>query len=162
LIQFFSTISYHHRRHPLIAPDEIPGDAYSIPPKDAKLADGHSGRHKYVTYKLGPEDSDPDNMDLQPKSPNEFDQAQQDLAEDLVRKGQQIEYLIRRLPGIGTGEQEQNEEIQRLAEEVRNVERQRREKRKEMRECLKQLDNVVMGMSRSVNVPPDGRSDDAS
>jgi len=31
-----------------------------------------------------------------------------------------------------------------------------------MRECLKQLDNVVMGMSRSVNVPPDGRSDDAS
>ena len=155
LIQFFSTISYHHRRHPLIAPDSAPGDAYSNPPADAALRDGHSGRHRYVNYKLGPEDADPENMDLQPQPPDEFDQAQHDLAEDLVRQGQQIEYLIRRLPGINTGEKEQTEAIERLAEQVRQMEVRRKEKRKEMRECLKQLDDVVMGMATSVNVPDD-------
>lgn len=110
-----------------------------------------------MDYKLGPEDADPENMDLQPQSPTDFDQAQQDLAEDLIRKGQQIEYLIRRLPGINSEEKEQNEEIERLAEQVRHMEVRRKEKRKKMRECLHQLDDVVMGMAKSINVPDGGR-----
>jgi hypothetical protein len=153
LIQFFSAVSYHHRRHPLIAPEPSPGDEYSKPPKDAILHDGHSGRHRYVNYKLGPEDADPQSMDLQPQPPNEFDQAQQDLAEDLVMKTQQIEFLIRRLPGINSDEKDQYEEIEKLAEQVRQMEIRRKEKRREMRECLKQLDDVVMGMAKSVNIP---------
>ena len=161
LIQFFSTVSYHHRRHPLIAPEPTPGDEYSKPPKDAVLLDGHSGRHRYVNYKLGAEDSDPQSMDLQPQPPNVFDQAQDTLAEDLIVKAQQIEDLIRRLPGIRSDEKSQYEEIERLAEQVRQMEVRRKEKRKEMRECLQQLDDVVMGMAKSIKVP-NGERDSSS
>jgi hypothetical protein len=151
LIQFFSTLSYHHRRHPLIAPDPTPGDPYSEPARGSLFEEGQSARHRYVKPQLGPEDTDPQTMDLQPQPPVVFDQAQQDLAEDLVRKTQQIEYLIRRLPGINSDEKDQYEEIEQLAEQVTQMEVRRRAKRKEMRECLKQLDDVVMGMARSVD-----------
>lgn len=152
LIQFFSTVSYNSRRHPLIAPEPVPGDPYTQPPRD--IVSG-TGRHRYVNYKLGQEDTDP-SVDLRPQSPDVFDQAQQDLAEDLVMKAQQIEYLIKRLPGLGQGEEQQNAEIRRLVEEVKEMEVKRREKRKEMRKCLEQLDHVVMGMSRSVDAPESG------
>lgn len=147
-VQFFSTVSYNARRHPLVGPDPDPRDPFTKTPRDAIIA---GGRHNYVQYKLGPEDAGADSIDLQPQSPEVFDQAQQDLAEDLVVKAQQIEYLIRRLPGLVQGEEEQNAEIRRLVEEVKEMEVQRKEKRKEMRQCLEQLDNVVMGMARSID-----------
>jgi mediator of RNA polymerase II transcription subunit 21 len=150
LIQFFSTISHNHRRHPLVAPDPVPGEPYSNPPRDAILQKGHSGRHRYVQYDLRGEDTNPD-TDLQPHVPDDFDREQQELAEDLVRKCQQIEYLIRRLPGLGHDENEQNEEIKSLVEQVRQMEARKKEKRREMKECLKQLDDVVLGMATSID-----------
>ena len=146
LTQFFSTVSYLALRHPLIAPDPIPGDPYTEPPKD-ESATGTSTKHRYVTTKVQTEDT---SMGLQPVPPPQFDHAQQELAEDLVRKGQQIEYLIRNLPGLGRGEEQQAKEIQELVVKVRELEVVRKQKRKEMRECVQQLDDVVLGMSRSI------------
>ena len=146
LVQFFSTVSYNVRRHPLIAPDPVTGDPYTNTTHDDSVS---KDRHRYVSYKLGPEDTDP-SVDLRPQDPDVFDQAQQELAEDLIMKAQQIEYLIKRLPGLGQGEEEQNADIQRLVGEVQDMEIQRKAKRKEMRKCLEQLDHVVMGMAQSV------------
>lgn len=38
-----------------------------------------------------------------------------------------------------------------LVEKVREMERRRKEKRREMRQCAKRLENVVMGMAESVD-----------
>lgn len=98
LTQFFSTVSYLSLRHPLVAPEPIAGEPYTQPPKDESLHDENltissgSTRHRYTNMKVGEEDAA---MGLQPVPPATFDRAQQDLAEDLIRKGQQIECLIR-------------------------------------------------------------------
>ena len=153
LTQYFSTISYLSLRHPLVAPEPIPGEPYTQPPKDEALQGSDVSsvgpmRHRYATTKIHDEDT---SMGLQPVSPAQFDQAQQDLAEDLVRKGQQIEDLIRNLPGLGRGEEQQVQEIQELVVKVREMEKRRRRKRREMRECVRQLDDLVLGMATSIN-----------
>lgn len=151
LTQFFSTVSYLTLRHPLISPEPIPGDPYTQPAKDDRLqagVDSASTRHRYANIRLHEEDI---SMGLQPVPPAQFDDAQKELADDLVRKGQQIEYLIRNLPGLGRGEDQQAKEIQELVVKVREMETVRKQKRREMRECVRQLDDLVLGMSTSIN-----------
>ena len=140
LTQFFSTVSYLSQRHPLVAPQPIPGDPLTLPPRDEN------------TTRPGNEDQ-AEPYPLRPVSPDYFERSQRELAEDLVRKGQQIEYLIERLPGLGQGEEQQAEDIRQLAVQVKEMEVLRKQKRKEMSECVRQLDNVVMGMAKSINVP---------
>ena len=89
-------------------------------------------------------------MGLQSVPPADFDHAQKELADDLVRKGQQIEYLIRNLPGLGRGEEQQAREIQELVVKIREMETVRKQKRREMRGCVRQLDDLVLGMSTSI------------
>jgi mediator of RNA polymerase II transcription subunit 21 len=149
LTQFFSTVSYLALRHPVVAPEPVPGEPYTYPPKDeASEEQNGSTKHQYSTIKLHEEDT---SMGLQPVPAAQFEQAQQELAEDLVRKGQQIEHLIRNLPGLGRGEEQQAKEIQELIIEVREMEARRKQKRREMREYVQQLDNVILGMSSSIN-----------
>ena len=92
---------------------------------------------------------------LRPAAPEVFASAQRELSDDLVTKAQQIEYLISRLPGIGRGEDQQAEEIRILVEKVREMEARRKEKRREMRECVRRLDAVVLGMAESVEYDAD-------
>lgn len=152
LTQFFSTVSYLTLRHPLIFPETIPGDPYTQPSKEDTLRDG--ARHRYSSLRLHEEDI---SMGLQPVPPTDFDHAQKDLADDLVRKGQQIEYLIRNLPGLGRGEEQQAKEIQELVVKVAEMESVRKQTRREMRECVRQLDDLVLGMSTSIK-PGNGQS----
>ena len=158
LTQFFSTISYLSQRHPLIAPDPDPSDPFTNPPTltstqtpnpnpETPSQPSASGSG----IQPGPEDTDRSSYPLRPAPPQTFAHAQRELAEDLVQKGQQIELLISRLPGIGRGEEQQKEEIRVLVEKVRSMEKKRKEKRKEMRECVRRLDSVVAGMAESVD-----------
>ena len=140
LTQFFSTVSYLSQRHPLVAPAPIHGDSYTNPPKDEN------------TSKPGIEDQQ-EPFALRPVSPDRFAKSQNELAEDLVRKAQQIQYLIERLPGLGKDEQQQKEDIEQLVEQVKAMELLRKQKRKEMRDCVRQLDDVVLRMATSINIP---------
>ena len=154
LTQFFSTVSYLALRHPLVAPEPIPGDPYTQPSKEDAAQDGisypsnTSSRHRYTFMKPREEDAE---MGLQPIPPAAFDRAQQELADDLIRKGQQIEYLIQNLPGLGRDEEEQAREIKQLVIQVREMEALRKQKRRELRQCVQQLDDVVLGMATSIN-----------
>ena len=118
----------------------MPGDPYTNPPKDE------------TTTRPGNEDT-AEPYPLRPVSPDHFERAKKELAEDLVRKGRQIEYLIEKLPGLSRGEEQQAEDIKLLVEQVKETEALRKQKRKEMRECVRQLDNVIMGMAKSISVP---------
>jgi mediator of RNA polymerase II transcription subunit 21 len=156
LTQFFSTVSYLSQRHPLIAPDPDPTDPYTNPPSaiaGTQQQTPNPGDEAAPSSGIlpGPEDTDRSVYPLRPAPPPVFADAQRELAEDLVLKGQQIELLISRLPGIGRGQEEQAEEIKILAQKVRDMEEKRKAKRKEMREYVGRLDEVIMGMSESIH-----------
>ncbi|KIW14689.1 hypothetical protein PV08_07473 [Exophiala spinifera] len=160
LTQFFSTVSYLSQRHPLVAPEPDPSDPYTNPPAQIQQTPNPDGGAAQTSSSgggllPGPEDTDRSVYPLRPAAPNVFASAQRELAEDLVTKAQQIEFLISRLPGIGRGEEEQAREIQQLVEKVRQMEVRRKEKRKEMRECVRRLDSVVLGMAQSVDYEED-------
>lgn len=77
-----------------------------------------------------------------PDTPEVFQAALRELSRDLIMKEQQIEYLVGVLPGIGTSERDQNERIQALEVELRQVEQERRvalQERDDMVDTLGQL-----------------------
>jgi len=142
MIQQFSTYSYLSQRHPLQPPRAIPGLRFTSE-KIALAAPPHG--------KPGDEDTERAPYPLQPQDPQIFNEAQHELAEDLISKAQQIQQLIAKLPGIDQDKSQQAESIEKLVAEVEEMEKARREKRREMHQLVKRLDAVVGGMSRSIN-----------
>lgn len=132
--QIFSTTSYLSQRHPLAPP---PSDPYS---------------RNVITP--GREDTDPAQTahPLHPVSQEVFAESQVQLSEDLVRKFQQILKLVEKLPGGDRGEVQQKEEVRRLTEELRGVELERKESRRQMKVLAGRLDAVVAGMSTNIEM----------
>lgn len=137
LIQFFSVYSYNAQRHPLEPPAAIPGLAFTA----------------LKQTEPGPEDTDPTKTayPLQPVDQKTFDEAQEELAEDLVLKTQQIQRLIADLPGIDQDQSQQAEVIRKLVGEVEDMDKATRAKRREMRQLVKRLDALLGGMSTSID-----------
>jgi len=142
MIQHFSTYSYLSQRHPLQPPRETPGLRFTSQKID--LAAPPKGQP-------GEEDTTKAPYPLQPQDPQAFEEAQNELAEDLILKAQQIQQLIAKLPGIDQDETQQAEDIKKLIADVDEMEKMRRAKRREMHQLVKRLDAVVGGMSRSIN-----------
>lgn len=131
--QYYASICYNLSRHSLVPPAQT-SDPYSVPVKEE------------------PKDEDAGEdlvRPLRPDSPTTFTANQLQLVRDLVIKEQQIEYLIKVLPGIGTSEKEQEERIRSLDKELRQMQEQRKQKWKEMRATVKKLENVIMGVASS-------------
>ncbi|KAF7511951.1 hypothetical protein GJ744_003184 [Endocarpon pusillum] len=129
--QYYASVCYNISRHSLVPPLQT-SDPYSAPIKEE------------------PKDEDAGEdlvRPLRPDSPTTFAANQLQLVRDLVIKEQQIEYLVKVLPGIGTSEQEQEERIRSLEKELRQVQEQRKQKRREMRVTVKRLENVIMGVA---------------
>lgn len=155
LTQYFSTVSYLSQRHPLIAPDPDPNDPFTNPPTAIAAAsqtpNPDNSQSSTSVIQPGLEDTERSAYPLRPAAPQVFANAQRELAEDLVQKGQQIELLISRLPGVGRDAEQQAEDIKVLVQKVREMEEKRKAKRRDMRECVKRLDEVIMGMSQSID-----------
>lgn len=71
-----------------------------------------------------------------------------ELAQDLIVKEQQIEYLISSLPGLDNSERDQEQSIKDLEEELKVAEVQRLEAVKEKEEVLAKLDQVLRSTRR--------------
>ncbi|OCL11486.1 CSE2-domain-containing protein [Glonium stellatum] len=69
-----------------------------------------------------------------------------ELARDLIVKEQQIEYLIARLPGIGTSERAQRARIAALERQLREVEAQRVEAVREKERLLERVAGRIGGV----------------
>ncbi|KAJ5613200.1 hypothetical protein N7510_006394 [Penicillium lagena] len=78
-----------------------------------------------------------------PDSPRTFAARQRELARDLIIKEQQIEYLISVLPGIGASEAEQEAKIRELEGELREVERERIVRVRELKRLRGRLEGVL-------------------
>ncbi|KAJ2998610.1 hypothetical protein NUW58_g260 [Xylaria curta] len=104
---------------------------------------------------LGPRDQivvipkqEADQQEVDPHPEDVFRAAQVELAQDLITKEQQIEYLISILPGLDNSEQDQERNIRELEEELKVAEAQRQEAIKEREETLARLNAVICSIRR--------------
>ncbi|KAI9054976.1 hypothetical protein LZ554_002119 [Drepanopeziza brunnea f. sp. 'monogermtubi'] len=116
--------------------------------------------HKHHDYqKLNPNDTirqepkneegvAPTDPDVTPDPADVFKAAQRELAQDLILKEQQIEYLISSLPGLGNSEKDQEHMIRTLEEELKVAEDERRGALMEKEEVLGRLEGVIRGIKR--------------
>ena len=90
----------------------------------------------------------PSNADNGPDSPRTFASAQQELAQDLLIKARQIEYLIGVLPGVEKSETEQETRIRVLEGELRGAEEERKSAVADMEGWRERLEVVLGGVRR--------------
>ncbi|KAJ5923700.1 Mediator complex subunit Med21 [Penicillium verhagenii] len=159
--QFYATLGYlstYHDNSPALPPPDVPNVVPALakmtknetsPPIPASLAAKGdtveaAGRASPPAQPpqqpgaaapgLGPPLAGEDpNQPPQADSPRTFASRQRELARDLIIKEQQIEYLISVLPGIGASEAEQEARIRELEVQLRDVEREREGKARELR-----------------------------
>lgn len=77
-----------------------------------------------------------------------FKDGQKELAQDLILKEQQIEYLISILPGLENNEKDQEQTIRQLEEELKIAEEERKSAVKEKEVVLARLDTVLRSVKR--------------
>jgi mediator of RNA polymerase II transcription subunit 21 len=77
-----------------------------------------------------------------------FKAGQKELAQDLILKEQQIEYLISVLPGLDNSEKDQEQTIRQLEEELKVAETRRKEALKEKEAILARLESVIRNVRR--------------
>lgn len=77
-----------------------------------------------------------------------FKAGQKELAQDLILKEQQIEYLISVLPGLENSEKDQELTIRQLEEELKIAEARRKEAMKEKENVLARLETVIRSVKR--------------
>jgi mediator of RNA polymerase II transcription subunit 21 len=77
-----------------------------------------------------------------PLPADQFKAGQTELAQDLILKEQQIEYLISMLPGLDNSENDQQKRMKELEEELRVAEEARQQALKGKEEVLTELETV--------------------
>jgi len=91
---------------------------------------------------------DPREREVDPYPPEVFSAGQKELAQDLILKEQQIEYLISVLPGLKNSEKDQEQTIRQLEEELKVAETRRQEAVKEKAAVLARLESVIRSVKR--------------
>ncbi|KAF8859110.1 CSE2-domain-containing protein [Acephala macrosclerotiorum] len=86
--------------------------------------------------------------DVDPKPADVFKAGQRELAQDLILKEQEIEYLISRLPGLENSEKDQEQSIKQLEEDLKAAEVERIAAVKEKEEVLAKLESVIRSVKR--------------
>ncbi|KAJ5189189.1 Mediator complex subunit Med21 [Penicillium cf. griseofulvum] len=167
--QFYATLGYlttYHDNAPTTPPPNVP-DAVpalakiaknsSAPPVPAAIANKVGGAATVAGNASPPHappqqpgaapgtarEGDDPNLPPAPDSPRTFASRQRELARDLIIKEQQIEYLISVLPGIGASEAEQETRIRELETELREVEKERAAKVRELKKLRTRLEDVL-------------------
>jgi mediator of RNA polymerase II transcription subunit 21 len=85
---------------------------------------------------------------VDPHPDDVFQAALVELAQDLITKEQQIEWLISILPGLDNSEEDQERNIRELEDELKVAETQRQEAIKQRKETLAKLDTVIRSIRR--------------
>lgn len=85
---------------------------------------------------------------MEPYPKDVFEAGQRELAQDLIIKEQQIEYLISKLPGLTHSEKDQEQRIRELEEELKLAEEMRKRAVKDKEDLLERLDEVIRNVRR--------------
>lgn len=152
LTQMYASLHYTYHRHPF---GSIPGqpqgpdfrlagdkeDDDKEDKKEKKLQNDAAAANGEVVKPAEP--STP-----APETPAKFNENLRELAQDLVLKEQQIEYIINSLPGIGNSEMDQEKRMRELEKELREVEEERERKEREKEELVDLLGEVIGKVKR--------------
>lgn len=153
LIQCFAGLNYNYHHHPYA---DIPGQPTQAPPT-VSFNDPPEGSPKPTNtltngdaQKSGQtnDEKKEDEPSDKPHSRTEHAASLRELAQGLVLKEQQIEYLIQSLPGIGSSERDQERRIRELQKELRVVEHERREKEAVRERLVDELGGWLVGRRR--------------
>ncbi|SMQ54445.1 unnamed protein product [Zymoseptoria tritici ST99CH_3D1] len=148
LTQMYASLNYVHTRHPY---GDIPDQPTQAPQADSREV----GR--VATTGDGPaagaQQGEGQNGSREPSTPspetqNTFNAALRELAQDLILKEQQIEYIINSLPGIGNSEEDQERRMRELEAELRQVEEERAQKDVERENMIDLLGEVIGKVKR--------------
>ena len=90
----------------------------------------------------------PDSYIVIPHPPAVFKAGQKELAQDLIIKEQQIEFLISELPGLKNSEKEQEQMIKQLEDELKVAEEERKKALEERKVVLEKLEEVIRSVRR--------------
>ncbi|MCJ1370417.1 RNA polymerase II mediator complex subunit [Loxospora ochrophaea] len=136
--QLYASLRYITTHHPTPSPSQSTATTAASPPSQPPPQNPHSPSR--------------------PDTPTTFSLSTKELAHDLVLKTQQIEYLVRTLPGIETSEVQQEARIKALEEELRVAERERREVVGVKEELVRRVEGVIGALGggreeREVGVP---------
>ena len=146
----FASLNYSGDHHPYAA---IPGQPDLAPETESASAPAHTNgdtqKDQAATQESQTLNGEPlPEPEPVPHSPEEFNASLRELAQALVLKEQQIEYLIHSLPGIGSSERDQEKRMRELQEELKAVEEERERAEVEREKMVEGLSNVLVGGKR--------------
>jgi mediator of RNA polymerase II transcription subunit 21 len=141
----YASLNYVHTRHPYgDIPDQPPQAPLSESREVGRAAtngDGGQAVQQQAEGETGPSTPSPETQ-------NTFNAALRELAQDLILKEQQIEYIINSLPGIGNSEADQERKMRELEVELRQVEEERAKKESERENMVDLLGEVIGKVKR--------------
>lgn len=148
----YASLDYVYTRHPY---GDIPGQVSQAPTEKSEKeattngiapANGESSQREGAVSQnaLARRDDEP----LPPEEPAAFNATLRELAQDLILKEQQIEYIVNSLPGIGNSEADQERRMAELEQELRAVEEERRKKEIEREDMVDLLGEVIGKVKR--------------
>ncbi len=120
----------------------------------------NSQRHQnYSNSSANPNHEQPTSQQEQPESssyppeqrpdtPTTFTSAQRELAQDLLLKAKQIEYLISVLPGVENSQEKQEAQIVELDAELREALEERKKAEADRQLWLGKVDGIIGGIKR--------------
>ena len=158
LTQMFASVTYIQTRHPygkfegqpdlapapLVASSSAPNSAV-VPTSAVSLTNGNAAQHSVQGGQQQPPERP---ATPPPENPTVFNAALRELAQDLVIKEQQIEYLINSLPGIGNSEADQEKRMKELEGELKTVEAERLRAEEDRERMVDVLGQVIVGASK--------------
>jgi mediator of RNA polymerase II transcription subunit 21 len=160
LTQMYASLNYIQTRHPYgVIPGQPQGPNFKLAGDDddkeeKKVKNNASGNTNGNTnghaqqqqQQQQPQQREP--ATPPPETPDKFNAALRELAQDFVLKQQQIEYIVNSLPGIGNSEQDQSRRMKELEKELREVEEERGKKELEKEELVDLLGEVILKVKR--------------
>lgn len=151
LTQMYATLNYIQTRHPY---GVIPGQPQG---PNFKLAGDDDDKEEKKSSKINANGNNNTNGDAKqqretatppPETPDRFNAALRELAQDFVLKQQQAEYIINSLPGIGNSEQDQAKRIEELGSELKEMEVVRERKEVEKEALVNALGEAILKVKR--------------
>lgn len=134
------TLALHHIR------DRAPPTAPPGQPLLTSFAEHASQSQSQATVSDPSQPQDGTEAGIKSLSPEELHKDIKELSYDLIMKEQQLEKLIRQLPGVGNSERDQVERMKELQRQLEEIEDERVAAVKEKEALVKQVEDRILGV----------------
>lgn len=146
--QFYASIRYLTVHHNCSALAPTPPSSSQHNHNNSNTNTNASINHEQSTFQQEQPESSSYPPEQRPDTPTTFASAQRELAQDLLLKIKQIEYLTTVLPGVEKSQEKQEARIADLDAELRQALKERKKAEEERRTWLGKVDGIIGGIKR--------------